>query len=262
MSLLRSPQPLPQPEPVAPPQDIEYPGILRLEVDARDVERRIFKVRETIPVDCSGQMTLLFPQWLPGYHSPQAPIELFAGLTIAAGGQVIPWRRHPTEIHAFHIDVPVGCSELEARFQFLSPTSSEQGRVVVTPDLLNLEWNMVLLYPAGYFARRIVVQPSLTLPEGWQLASALELAESEGSTSHFAHVALDDLVDSPVLAGRYFRRVELDEGRAVRLNIVADRPELLAATDAQIEPHRELVRQADLLFGGARHFDTMTCCWR
>jgi len=107
--------------------------------------------------------------------SPQAAIELFAGLSIAAGGQAIAWRRHPTEIHDFHIDVPEARSELEARFQFLSPTDAEQGRGAVTPDLLNLEWNMVVLYPAGHFARRIVVQPSLILPEGWQLALALEL---------------------------------------------------------------------------------------
>src|SRR5690606_28826798 len=60
--------------------------------------------------------------------------------------------------------------------------------------------------------------------------------------------------DSPVFAGRHFRRIELDEAGEVRLNIVADRPDLLAATDEQIELHRELVRQADRLFG-TRPFD-------
>jgi predicted metalloprotease with PDZ domain len=222
-------------------------------VDASDVERRIFTARETIPVS-PGPMMLLYPQWLPGYHSPQAPIELFAGLSIEAFGEALPWRRHPTEIHAFLIDVPDGCQEIEASFQFLSPTSEAQGRVVVSPDLLNLEWNTVILYPAGFFARRIMVAPSLTLPQGWRFGCALEVASEDGATTHFEPAPLDDLIDSPLMAGRHFRRIELDDAGEVRLNIVADRPELLEAAEEQIEPHRELVRQADRLFG-ARHFD-------
>jgi predicted metalloprotease with PDZ domain len=222
-------------------------------VDATDVERRIFKARETIPVS-SGPMMLLYPQWLPGYHSPQAPIELFAGLSITASGENLPWRRHPTEVHAFLLDIPEGCEEIEASFQFLSPTSESQGRVVVSPEILNLEWNMVVLYPAGHFARRITVEPSLTLPEGWQFGCALEVASQDGATTHFAPSTLDDLVDSPLIGGRYFRLIELDDAGEVRLNIVADQPDQLEATDEQIEPHRELVRQADKLFG-ARHFD-------
>jgi predicted metalloprotease with PDZ domain len=222
-------------------------------VDATDVERRIFKARETIPV-APGPMMLLYPQWLPGYHAPQASIELFAGLSITASGESLPWRRHPTEVYAFLLDIPEGCEEIEATFQFLSPTSKSQGRVVVSPDLLNLEWNMVVLYPAGHFARRITVAPSLTLPEGWTLGCALDVASQDGATTHFAPSTLDDLVDSPLMAGRHFRRIELDDAGEVRLNIVADRAELLQATEEQIEPHRELVRQADKLFG-ARHFD-------
>jgi predicted metalloprotease with PDZ domain len=222
-------------------------------VDATDVERRIFKAREIIPVS-PGPMMLLYPQWLPGYHSPQAPIELFAGLSITASGENLPWRRHPTEVHAFLLDIPEGCEEIEASFQFLSPTSKSQGRVVVSPDILNLEWNMVVLYPAGHFARRITVEPSLTLPDGWEFGCALEVASQEGATTHFAPTPLDDLVDSPLIGGRYFRLIELDDAGEVRLSVVADQPDLLEATDEQIEPHRELVRQADKLFG-TRHFD-------
>jgi predicted metalloprotease with PDZ domain len=250
----RLPQPLPAPEPVVEPKDVEYPGVLKLEADVTDVERRIFSARQTIPVHQAGPLALLYPKWLPGYHSPVAPIELFAGLEIEAGGERLQWRRHPTEVHAFYVDVPEGATELEARFQFLSPTDSSQGRVVASREMLNLEWNTVVLYPAGHFARRIMVEPSLTLPEGWQLACALEVAEVEDSTTHFARTQLDVLVDSPVFAGQHYRAFELDDAGQVRLNVFADQPELLGATDEQIEPHRELVRQADRLFG-ARHFD-------
>jgi len=247
------PQPLPSPEAIVEPSDVAYPGVICLEVDATDIERRIFKAHQTIPVS-AGPMVLLYPQWLPGYHSPVAPIELFAGLEIEAGGKPLKWRRHETDVHAFHLEVPEGIGEIQARFQFLSPTNGAQGRVVMTRDIINLEWNMAVLYPAGHFARRIMVEASLTLPEGWQMACALETAVVEGATTRFTPVPLDVLVDSPVMAGRYFRRIELDPAGEVRLNLVADRPDLLAATEDQIELHREVVRQADRLFG-ARHFD-------
>jgi predicted metalloprotease with PDZ domain len=246
------PQPQPDPAGVPEPSDIPYPGVLSLEVDATDVLRGIYRVREIIPVQ-AGPTMLLYPKWLPGFHAPQAPIELFAGLVIRAGGEALTWKRHPTTINAFHIDVPCGVEHVEAEFQFLSPTDSKQGRVIATPAMLALQWNTVLLYPAGHFARQITVAASLTLPEGWFLACALE-GEQDGATCRFATTPLDVLVDSPVLAGRHVRRVPLDDRGAVTLNIVADAPHLLDATPEQIEPHRALVTQADRLFR-ARHFD-------
>src|SRR3954470_9639926 len=66
----------------APPADTPYaPGTIRLAVDATDLSQRIFKVRETIPV-AAGELTLLYPQWLPGNHSPSGPIDKLAGLRI------------------------------------------------------------------------------------------------------------------------------------------------------------------------------------
>jgi predicted metalloprotease with PDZ domain len=199
-------------------------------------------------------MMLLYPKWLPGFHAPQAPIELFAGLTITAAGRDIAWKRHPVTVNAFHIDVPEGVEEIEAAFQFLSPTDPAQGRVIATPEMLALQWNTVVLYPAGHFARQICVEASLTVPEGWQLACALDQQDQDGNTTRFAPAPLDVLVDSPVFAGRHFRRVALDERETVWLNLVADGPELIEATPEQIGPHRELVAQCDRLFG-ARHFD-------
>lgn len=236
------------------PQDVPYAGALRLHVDVSDVLRRIFDVHEVIPVASAGVLTVLLPKWLPGYHAPQAPIELLAGLAFEAGGERLHWSRHPTEVHAFHVNVPDGVTEIEARFQFLSPTESAQGRVVVSPDLLNLEWNCVVLYPAGYFSRGIEVEASITLPDGWQLATALPVAESEGATTRFTVVGMDELVDSPVMAGQHYRRVVLDDDGQVALNIFADSPHQLDATDEQIAAHRAVVSEADVLFG-PRPFD-------
>jgi hypothetical protein len=122
------PQPTPMPPPIAAPQDIPYPGgPITLSVDATDIGRRIFQVHETIPVAKAGPLVLLFPQWLPGNHSPSGQLDKFAGLIIRAGGQRIEWVRDPVNVFAFHIDAPAGPLELE--FQYVSPVTQSEGRV-------------------------------------------------------------------------------------------------------------------------------------
>jgi len=240
-------------EAIPEPQDAPYPGIMQLHVDATDVERGIFRVRQTMPAPETGPLILLYPKWLPGFHSPQAPIELFAGLQISADARQLGWRRHPVTVNAFHIDVPEGTMSIEVAFQFLSPTESSQGRIICSPDLLMLPWNNVLLYPAGYYARQIMVEPELRLPDGWQAACALAQEHGlPGQPVRFETSALDVLVDSPVLAGRHFRREPLDDH--VTLTIVADQAHLLSATPDQIAAHRAVVDQADRLFR-SRPFD-------
>lgn len=252
----QAPQPLDLPPPIPAAQDLPYPGVIRLEVDATDVQRRIYRVKETIPVARPGRLTLLFPEWLPGNHAPRGQVDKVAGLTIRAGGQVLPWKRDSVDVYAFHVDVPQGAAEVVAEFQFVSPTAPNQGRVVITPEMLNLQWNQVALYPAGHFTRQITFEPSVRLPAGWGYGVALDTASNEGGVARFRPVDFETLVDSPMFAGRHFRRIELDPGARypVRLNIVADAPEHLAPTDEQIRLHRNLVDQADKLYG-ARHFD-------
>jgi len=252
------PQPIPMPAPIAAPRDVAYPaGTLKLEVDATDVERRIFRIRQSIPIVAGGgQMTLLYPQWVPGGHSPRNALFNMAGLVIKANGKVVPWTRDPVQVFAFHLTPPADAKTLEVEFQYLSPTAGDQGRVVMTPEMLNAQWLNLAFYPAGYFTRRINIDAAIKLPDGWGYGTALETEKSDGGWTRFKTVDFDTLMDSPMFAGRYFKRYELDtSGKSpVRLNIVADRPELLAATPEQIEAHRELVRQADKLYG-ARHYN-------
>lgn len=259
LSGLAHAQPMPGPAApqIAAARDVPYEaGPIKLAVDATDNDRRIFSVHQILPVSAAGPLTLLYPAWLPGTHAPRGPIEQLAGLMITADGQPVAWTRDPANVYAFHVKVPAGAKALDIRFQFLSPTDRSMGRVVVTPEMLNLQWNAVTLYPAGYYARQIMVEPTLRLPEGWQLGTALETASREGDLVRFKPVSLDTLVDSPIFAGRYFRQIDLDPGAAVpvRLNIVADRPGQLEATPEQIAVHRTLVKQAYRLFG-SYHFD-------
>ncbi|WP_414694841.1 M61 family metallopeptidase [Pinirhizobacter sp.] len=240
---------------VAPPQDIAFNGTIKVVVDATDLDRRIFRVKETIPAK-PGPMTLLFPQWLPGHHSPTGPIDQFAGLVVKANGQRVEWTRDVYNVYAFHFDVPAGASSVDLEFQQLTPQSTRQGRVQMTPEIVNVQWNGVTLYPAGYYANRINVDASVKLPTGWQFGSALEVASKDGDTVNFKTINYDDLVDSPIFAGKYFKRVDLDpNGRSpVHLNIVADDPKSLEIKPEQLEIHRNIVKQMDRLYG-ARHFN-------
>ncbi|MBB4126504.1 putative metalloprotease with PDZ domain [Xanthomonas translucens] len=239
----------------APPQDVPFAGTLKIDVDATDLAHRIFRVRTTIPA-APGPMTLLYPQWIPGNHSPTGPIDKLAGLVIKANGQVLPWKRDQFDVYAFKVDVPQGASEIVAEYQFLSSQGDGQGRVMMTPEMLNLQWNTTALYPAGYYARNIKAQASVTLPPGWSYATALETAGRAGDTVTFKPIDFDDLVDSPMFAGKYYKRIALDaSGKApVYLNVFADEAKSLETKPEQIKAHAALVQQMDKLYG-ARHFD-------
>jgi predicted metalloprotease with PDZ domain len=250
------PQPAPPTPEIAAPRDIAYPGQLKLSVDATDLDRKIFEIRETIPVAKAGPFTLLYPQWVPGGHSPRNDLDKLAGLVITGGGKRLAWTRDVVEVNAFHVDVPEGVASLELSYQFLAPVEPKVGRMIVTPDMLNVQWLQLGFYPAGYFTRGIQIEPSVKLPAGWGFGTALEVASTAGGVTTFKPTTFETLVDSPMFAGRYYKQVELDPGGPVpvRLNMVADRPELLEMTTDQLQIHRNLVSQAYKLYG-AHHYD-------
>ena len=247
------PQPVAIVSTIPAPRDVPYRGTIELAVDASDVARGVFRVAETIPV-AAGPLVLLHPAWLPGDHAPQGATDKLAGLTITAGGRPLAWRRDTVDVHAFHVDVPTGVTSLDVRFQFLSATKDDQGPMVMTPNIVALEWISTLLYPAGHFVRDIMVEPTATFPAGWTAASALRSGDDpkRGGTIHYATVALDTLADSPVFAGRYARIEPLSPD--VTLNLFADRPDQLKATPEQLAAHKALVTQAVRLFG-SQHYD-------
>jgi len=238
------------------PQDTIWPGQIRLEVDATDLDRHIMTVHEAIPVQKPGELILLYPRFIPGDHGPTGPIADLASLTIEASGKRIAWLRDVVNINAFHVQVPDGADHLDISFQYLSPPTEREGRVEMTPEMIDLAWNSVVLYPAGVFTRGITMQPQVKLPAGWQYATALETAHAADDTAVFKPVPLNTLVDSPLYAGRYFARIDLDPGgkSPVHLNIVADRPEDLVMTPDQLAKHRALVQQATKTFG-SHHYD-------
>ena len=224
-------------------------------VDVTNLPQRIIGVKQTIPVS-PGETTLLFPQWLPGNHSPSGPIDKIAGITFSGNGKKLQWKRDPLDVYKLTVSVPDGVTSLDAAFQYLTPTDSTQGRVVMTPSMLNLQWNAVLLDPEGKPAADIPFRASVTYPPGFDAGTALDVDRREGDTVDYKTVPLDVLVDSPVYAGRFHREFDLAPGAKVpvRLQVFADAPEQLDAKPEHIEQHRALVQQALKLYG-SQHYN-------
>jgi predicted metalloprotease with PDZ domain len=187
---------------VPAPQDTPYPGTIALHVDASDTLQGVFRVHETIPV-VAGALTLLYPQWIPGDHSPSGPIAMLAGITLSANGKPLAWKRDKYNVYAFHLDVPAGVSSIDADFQYLS---ARDDGFEITDRMMDMEWSAVVLYPAGHFSRRITFAPSVTLAHGWQFGTALQTQSPSpsGDTISFEPVTLETLVDSPIYAGQHF----------------------------------------------------------
>ncbi len=239
---------------IPPPVDMSYPGTIALHVDASDTAQGIFRVHETIPVK-AGALTLLYPQWIPGDHSPTGPIAMLAGLKFSAKGKRLMWKRDEYNVYAFHLDVAADVATIDAEFQYTSGRTDSEG-LEITNLMMDMEWSKVALYPAGYFSRGITFAPSVTLAHGWQLGTALDTASQSGDTITFKPVTFNKLVDSPIYAGQYFKRVDLNPGgdAPVHLDLVADAPKYLEMTPEQLNVHRALVTQAVKLFG-SHHYD-------
>ncbi|MEO5962385.1 MAG: M61 family peptidase, partial [Thermomonas sp.] len=241
---------------IPPPRDVAYPGTIRLEVDATNLTQRIFRVKQTIPVQ-AGALTLLYPMWVPGGHSPKNAIDKIAGITFKANGQKLDWTRDTLDVAAFHLDVPAGVTSITAEFDFLTPTTGAQGRVVMTPNMLNLQFLSAALYPAGYYTHQIMYDTRVTYPAGWTAFTALHEDGRSGDTVDYKDVPFDILVDSPIYAGRYTKNIDLTPAGSsvpVKLGVVADAAKYLETKPEQVKVHKAMVEQALKLFG-AQHYD-------
>jgi len=242
--------------PIAAPRDIPYPGVISLAADASDTDHRIVRVTEIIPVKGGGDVVLLYPEWLPGTHAPEGTIDRLAGLKFAHDGVPLTWTRDVANVFAFHVAVPAGAKAIDVQFDYLSPVGEKQGPTEITSTIATLEWNSLALYPAGYYARQIPIDVSLTLPAGWTFASALETARTDGAVTAFKPTTFETLIDSPVYAGPHMARFDLDApGDApVRLNVFADKASELVVKPEQLAATKALVQQAYRLYG-SHHYD-------
>jgi len=247
------PQPAPLPPPIVAPADTPYPGTISLLVDVTNLTDRILNVHETIPIK-GREITLLYPEWLPGTHSPSNPVAELAGLVVTANGKRIPWLRDRVNMYAFHIEAPKDATALDITFQYLAPLDPRRGRI--SSKFADVTWNSVLLYPAGHFSRDIKFETAIRLPEAWKFACSLDVKSQNGTLVQFKETTLNTLVDSPLYAGVYFKRVDLSTGpdNPVYLDVFADKPADLEITPEELQYHKNLVIEAQKLFN-SHHYD-------
>ncbi len=239
------------------PRAAEAAGTVSLAVDATDSPRNLLHARETIAVE-PGPLTLFYPKWIPGEHGPTGPIADLVGLKITANGTPLRWRRDLVEMYAIHCDVPRGTSTIDLSFDFILPPTQKgySSAASSTPGLLMLSWNQVVLYPEGEKPAEIQVTASLKLVAGWHYGTALKVQGEQNGMIQFAPVSLNQLIDSPVLTGLHFRRIDLTGNQPVpyHLDMVSDDASALAMPDTVIGEYKNLVVQANRLFG-AHHFE-------
>jgi predicted metalloprotease with PDZ domain len=246
------PSPTAKVDTIPPARDVAYPGTMQLTIDASDVTRAIFRIHQHVPVPAAGDFVLLYPKWVPGGHSPRNDIKNITGFRATANGRELKWVRDNLDVFAFHITVPEGVTAIDVDYQYVTPTTGNQGRILATPDMASIQWLSNSMYPAGYFVRNIPVQASVIVPAGWKVATALRPSGESGSRIDYPVTSYEILVDSPLIAGAHYRQIPLAPD--VTLDVIADNEAELAATPEQIAVHKQLVDQAVKAFG-SRHYD-------
>jgi predicted metalloprotease with PDZ domain len=229
---------------------------IRLHVDLSDATRNIYHAHLQIPVK-SGDVSLVFPKWIPGNHRPSGPIGGLTGIRMEAAGHTLAWQRDPLEMYEFHMTVPTGVQVLDVFLDAITTLDSAGGGgPAASSNLLDLNWNAVVLYPKGARSDDVTFVPSVTLPAGWKFGTALPVASASGEQVQFSPVSLTTLVDSPLIAGVHYRKMELSKPGETPVHVM----DVLADSDADLEmkaedlsAYEKLVRETGELFG-ARHY--------
>lgn len=231
-------------------------SLIELWVDASEAPRKIFHVRMAIPVS-PGPLTLVYPKWIPGEHGPTGPIVNLAGLRLEANGRELPWRRDSRDLFAFHTEIPMSVSRLDVSFDYLSPTSPGGFSTNPSAKLAVIDWHLFLLYPKGIDPEKALVRPTLRLPAGWRWGGALQQRIERSDEVAFEPIPLFLLVDTPIVIGAHYRRIELagaPDGLPPHvMDIVADSEWALDIPESRLSAYRQLVREARALFG-AMHY--------
>jgi predicted metalloprotease with PDZ domain len=231
----------------------------RLQVDATDAPRNILHSVVTVPV-APGPLTLVYPKWIPGNHRPTGPIQNLTGLHIKAGARELDWQRDLEDMWSFHLQVPNGTRELQVSFDTLTYNGKSSA---ASSKVLDLLWNQVVLYPQDTATDRVDVAASIRLPEGWKFGTALTTASSSGNSAEFQVVSLTRLVDSPLIAGQWYRQIQLSAAGETPVHVidmVAESEESLQMTDQDLASYKQLVAETGKLFG-ARHYEKYHFLW-
>ncbi len=225
------------------------PAPIRITADLTDAPRKLYHAEIDLPVQ-PGPLTLITPEWIPGNHRPTGPANNIVGVVFSINGKPLPWRRDDVNMYEFHLTVPAGATTLHAHLDCIVTARISQKLAV-------LEWEKLLLYPTNIPVRDIPIQPSLKVPNGWGVGTALTPTNANtypvpapGSITTFATTNVEQLEDSPIITGEYFHEYPLAPSISPKhyLDVVADYPEDAVLRPAVLAEVANLVREADALY--------------
>ncbi|MGB8099088.1 MAG: PDZ domain-containing protein [Terracidiphilus sp.] len=220
---------------------------IQIVADLTDAPRKLYHAEVELPVS-PGPLTLITPQWIPGNHRPTGPVSDITGVVFTSDGQPIEWRRDDVNMYEFHLTIPPGVTRLHAHLDCIVTAR-------VSQKLAVLEWQKLLLYPANTPVRDILIQPSLKVPAGWGVGTALEPESggswpvpAAGSTTQFAVTNVEQLEDSPLITGQFFHEFALAPEITPKhyLDVVSDEPEDSNLRPAFLAEVSNLVREASV----------------
>jgi predicted metalloprotease with PDZ domain len=227
---------------------------IQITADLSDAPRKLYHAEVDIPVQ-PGPVSLTTPKWIPGNHRPTGPVDEITGVVFTANGKVLPWRRDDEDLYEFHVTVPAGVTTLHAHLDCIVTARISQKLAV-------LEWEKLLLYPANTPVKEIPIQPSVTVPAGWGIGTALtptdgyDAQNPKGGTTHFAATTVEQLEDSPVIAGQYFHEFALAPEITPKhyIDVVSDSPEDSQLRPALLVELNNLVRETGAAYN-SRHYN-------
>src|SRR3984885_10614577 len=227
---------------------------IQITADLTDATRKLYHAEIDIPVT-AGPVSLTTPKWIPGNHRPTGPVDEITGVVFTANGKVLPWRRDDEDLYEFHVTIPAGVTTLHAHLDCIVTARISQKLAV-------LEWEKLLLYPANTPVKEIPIQPSVKVPEGWGIGTALTPTDGydpqhpKGGTTHFAATTVEQLEDSPVITGEYFHDFPLAPEVTPKhfIDVVADSPEDSQLRPAVLVELSNLVRETGAAYN-SRHYN-------
>jgi predicted metalloprotease with PDZ domain len=227
---------------------------IQITADLTDAPRKLYHAEVDIPVS-AGPVSLTTPKWIPGNHRPTGPVDEITGVVFTANGKVLPWRRDDEDLYEFHVTVPAGITTLHAHLDCIVTARISQKLAV-------LEWEKLLLYPANIPVKDIPVQPTIKVPTGWGIGTALTPTDGydpqnpKGGTTHFAATTVEQLEDSPVITGQYFHEFALAPEVTPKhyIDVVADSPEDSQLRPALLVALNNLVRETGAAYN-SRHYN-------
>jgi len=236
------------------------PTTIGVEVDLRDLPRRL--VHSTIQIPCTPgrELAIWHPKWIPGTHEPCGSIENTAGLRIlSSDGAAIPWRRDELDLYRIVFKAPPGVSSVRVALDTIcnQATIEASGHLTYGNTLVGVvNWSTCILYPEGPTAAETTVGLSARLPEKWKYATALKSEGVKDGLIRFAPASLVDVIDSPMIAGEHLRTIKLEAGAnpPASFHLATDAPEALELRPEVVAQYSRMVREAGAMFGSC-HYD-------